>query len=634
MTYVVGAGNLSPAELISVKAMEAVGSSSNVNIVVELQTAVSPVNPAIDTTFGTPKDHNAKRFLITKDPSFSSNVADFKGASTTPPTITSSMAPPAVVSSVPVDTTTPGEIGAFVSWARKNYPAQHYALIVCDHGCQWLGFGMDDLYPDKVVSYSKLSSFFQAAYQANGNTKFDLVGFDACVMAGVEVDYLLQSYANVRVASEEEELLSLTNSTKGGGWNYTDFLQALVANPTMDAKTLATTIVTDTATLWQGYNPNFTLSAVDLTGVAAVANALKSYVQHHSANVATELSTIGVARAATDDFQRPTPFDSGLFADLGGLVSSLSNQMPGDPDLSAVSAALSQVVLANQHGSLRSGASGVSIFMPLGLNQQTTLPVAGSPSQDYTQIDFATATSWGSYLNAVYAQANSFGAAPSVQATPATATLAPSGSVAIQYANTGTGITGVSAIIEQQTGAQQLQVIGQFDLLALSGNTTASGGVSWNGNLLVLTDGTKSDYIDCFPMRSLSSLYYTFLQVTLPGGGQTLQLVGLIQVGAGASTGTILGVFAQNGSFLVQIPIELLKNAQVVAVRRTYDFSQNPPAEAFVASTTTSFTLTSTSPLNLSLGQIHVPAGNYAFGVAAFNFLNVFGTGTCTVTVQ
>lgn len=633
MTYVVGAGNLSPAEMISVKAMEAVGSTANVNIVVELQTAVSPVNPSIDTTFGTPKDHNAKRFLITKDPSFSSHVADFANGHTTPPTITSSMAPPAEVSASPVDTTMATEIGAFVSWTRKNYPAQHYALIVCDHGCQWLGFGMDDLYPDTVVSYSKLTSFLQAAYTANGSSKFDLVGFDACVMAGVEIDYLLSSYANVRVASEEEELLSITNSSKGGGWNYTDFLTALTSNPSMDAKTLATTIVSDTATLWQAYNANYTLSAVDLTAVGPVVNAVKGFVQHHSASVATELTSVGVARAATDDFQRPTPFDAGLFADLGGLASGLSSQMPGDPDLAALTAALNQEVLANQHGSLRAGATGVSIFMPLSSNQQTTLSVTGSPPEDYTQTDFAVATGWGSYLNAIYAQASSF-TTPTVQVTPTTATLSPGRSVSVQYTNTGPGITGVSAIVEVQTGAQTTQVIGQFDLLALSGNSTANGGVSWNGNMLVLTDGTKSDFIDCFPMRSLSNLYYTFLQVTPGGGSQSLQLVALLQVGSGASSGTILGLFLPNGSFLAQVPIELLNNAGVVAVRRTYDFSQNPPTQGFLASTTTSFTITSTSPLNLSLGVTRVPAGNYAFGVAAFDFFNVFGTGTCSVTVQ
>jgi len=51
------------------------------------------------------------------------------------------------------------------------------------------------------------------------NKKFELLGFDACLMGNIETVSSLNQFANWYIGSEEQE--------PGHGWNYTPIVQAL-----------------------------------------------------------------------------------------------------------------------------------------------------------------------------------------------------------------------------------------------------------------------------------------------------------------------------------------------------------------------------------------------------------------------
>lgn len=90
----------------------------------------------------------------------------------------------------------------FVSWGIEKYPAEKYAIILWDHGAGMMGFGYDDIYQDMLDLNELRDGLYPSAQQGK---KFELVGFDACLMASLEVANALTGRGEYLVASEELE---------------------------------------------------------------------------------------------------------------------------------------------------------------------------------------------------------------------------------------------------------------------------------------------------------------------------------------------------------------------------------------------------------------------------------------------
>lgn len=92
-------------------------------------------------------------------------------------------------------------------------PANHYMLIFWNHGEGSLkGFGNDELYSNDTLTLDEIRQGFE---NANITKKFDLIGFDTCLMSTIEIANLLSKYGTYMLASQETE--------KQGGWNYEMF---------------------------------------------------------------------------------------------------------------------------------------------------------------------------------------------------------------------------------------------------------------------------------------------------------------------------------------------------------------------------------------------------------------------------
>jgi hypothetical protein len=97
----------------------------------------------------------------------------------------------------------------FITWAVETYPARKYALIMSDHGAGWPGGWMDPapggLGRDKVVMAQlfgvdglwlmELDRALAKARQQTGLDKFELIGFDACLMGQLEVFTAVEPHA-------------------------------------------------------------------------------------------------------------------------------------------------------------------------------------------------------------------------------------------------------------------------------------------------------------------------------------------------------------------------------------------------------------------------------------------------------
>ena len=152
----------------------------------------------------------------------------------------------------------PNTLKYFVDYMFNNYQAEHYALILWDHGGGWVGACWDDSNNNDHLTLDEIQ-------QALSGHHIDLIGFDACLMATIETAYELKDYADVLVASEETE--------PGDGWPYDTILSALTQTPTMTPQELGKTIV-EKYIAYYGTSGSQTMAAIDLTKITDVAQAL------------------------------------------------------------------------------------------------------------------------------------------------------------------------------------------------------------------------------------------------------------------------------------------------------------------------------------------------------------------------
>jgi len=315
----------------------------------------------------------------------------------------------------------------FGVWAIETYPADKYVLILSDHGMGWLG-GWSDNAPKKGSEFSTndIDQALEAIISQTGIGPFDLVGFDACLMGQLEPLDALVPYAKVAVASEEVE--------PSLGWAYASFLRDLSDNPTMSAAELGKVIVNSyikldarivdddarriyleeafqfegemsASQLAKELSTEITLAAYDLTAMSELNTAV-----NEMAVVLTGVKQkkIAKARSYTQSFEsvfgedNPPPY-----LDLGHFAGMLQDVFGDDEEVidaaKQVQKALSRVLIAEKHGSKRSGATGMSIYFP----NSSLYELTGGPDAEYSYTDyasrFAAASLWDDFLRFHYA---------------------------------------------------------------------------------------------------------------------------------------------------------------------------------------------------------------------------------------
>jgi hypothetical protein len=247
----------------------------------------------------------------------------------------------------------------------------------------------------------------------------ELLGFDACLMAQLETLSMAAPFARFAVASQETE--------PSVGWAYAAFLGDLTSNPSMGGADLAVSIVNSYITddfritdeearvsfIEENYDYGEFMSArevaEDMSGDITLAafDLSKVFLLNESMNelVAilpyTEQNAVAASRSYAQSFT--SVFEKGIpdsFLDLGHFAELLAEET-GDVEVVKavynVNKALSQLILAEKHGHLRPGATGLAFYFPNSeLYEMTTDEDFGS----YTSIAnrFAAASLWDDFL--------------------------------------------------------------------------------------------------------------------------------------------------------------------------------------------------------------------------------------------
>ena len=122
----------------------------------------------------------------------------------------------------PLDMDRGATLQDFLIWGAKTYPADRTLLVLWDHGGGYRGYGGDSNFADAgLMSLPEMGAALQGFKAATGVT-LDYVGFDACLMATLEVAKVLAPCARYLGASQELE--------PGSGWDWRVVIDALSGN--------------------------------------------------------------------------------------------------------------------------------------------------------------------------------------------------------------------------------------------------------------------------------------------------------------------------------------------------------------------------------------------------------------------
>ncbi len=220
--YMAADNNLEQAGILDINEMEKIGSTDDVQIIVQVdRTPHSNENNGYDSSNGDWTD--TRRYLILKD-----TEHDYKDDPNN--TIVSQR----LDESEPLGELSmnqPGVLVDFLEWAVANYPAQHYAVDLWDHGRGTNGGVLND--DGTYMTLPLMEEAFEELKQ--GGYHFDLVTYDACLMGGIENYY--NTIPITDVVASSEKLVPFY------GYPYHTILDELVKDPEMNGSALASRFV-------------------------------------------------------------------------------------------------------------------------------------------------------------------------------------------------------------------------------------------------------------------------------------------------------------------------------------------------------------------------------------------------------
>lgn len=314
-----------------------------------------------------------------------------------------------------MDSGNPETLISCCKWAIEEYPAEHYALVFWNHGtgpidpphgkvinpASLFNFNplLNKLELDRSIGFLELISYIQEEQRgvcwddSTGNylsnqkieyalnticqscmegKKFDIIGFDACLMASIEIAHLLRNYCNYMVSSQEVEL--------GTGWHY-QYALAPFQDQSLSPGAFAQHLVDAYKKAYAQITNDFTQSALDLSisqelenNIHRLANLLLSALQNQKNNSVKNLIKSSCTKVLCTHFDEPS------YKDLHHMYSNLllnvnkvrlSNPRSTEITQKALQSTLQQglgiidkMVIANSTGKNLAKAKGVSIYLP------------------------------------------------------------------------------------------------------------------------------------------------------------------------------------------------------------------------------------------------------------------------------
>lgn len=329
-----------------------------------------------------------------------------------------------------VDCGDPKVLKAFLKWGVKSYPAQHYLVDVWNHGGGWenlpADYDYDSIRALKPAAAQKRlrlrRSIFKTTVQKihrrpaaaravaidcgshdyldnqelrkalaaslPGGVKFDVFACDACLMNMLEIAYEMKDTARVMVGSEETE--------PGAGWPYAAILKALVAKPATSPSDLAKLVVAEYGKYFTKARAAATQSALSLDRIATLASAVDALAAALLAEVRSVAGAVTLARDRAQKYEMPE------YVDLGDFASQIALRLPHDAAVQAAVAAIQAALDPKSAGAfvIANAATAPSVARSTGVS--IYFPREEEYSPDYGDLLFSRHGKWKELLEAIF----------------------------------------------------------------------------------------------------------------------------------------------------------------------------------------------------------------------------------------
>jgi len=341
LLYMDGKNNLAPEAIKNLNDLESAGSTNDVAIVAE-------VGHKSGYTGDTATWDELRRYFVMKDNNYNSINSLLVG---TLPNQT--------------DMASQQTLSDFIQWGVSRYPADHYALVLWDHGGGWYtniramsapkvmkSIFVDDTSGNEM-SLGQLSSALNPYAK-----KFDLIVFDACLMGMIEVATSVKNSGSYMVASEDD--------VPGDGMPYAKVMSSLVANPGITADALGKGFVDE---YYNAYGTSFdggiTLSLINLNTISqleSATNGLASAVNGHLSDIKT--TVVGYVQSSQTFDSTDRSYTQ--YRDLYDFASGLSSTSYADIGSASenLKQAFQSTVIYERHNTSVPNAHGLSIYLP------------------------------------------------------------------------------------------------------------------------------------------------------------------------------------------------------------------------------------------------------------------------------
>lgn len=249
MVYMAADNNLDIEAIKDLEVMKTVGSSKNVNVVAQYDSAANK---------------GASRYFLRKGTFIHED---------------------SVENLRETNTGNPETLADFIDWAMTKYPSEKTLLVLWGHGYGWesndrknpviggptLGFLYDDDPGDgskKTEDVLRMDEFRNALKKGikGKKTKIDVLGMDACLMGMVEVGYQIREYVDYMVASEDP----MPNE----GWPYCRILKRMADCPEMTPEQLSRIITREYLSFYLGRGKDVVYSVTKLENYESLAKSL------------------------------------------------------------------------------------------------------------------------------------------------------------------------------------------------------------------------------------------------------------------------------------------------------------------------------------------------------------------------
>lgn len=250
----------------------------------------------------------------------------------------------------------PDTLTSFLDWGLENYASQYMVLDLWDHGGGSVsGVCFDELFNGDHLTLSEIDFALNEVYEKYGFL-FEVIGFDACLMATVEMANILVPYGKYMLASQESE--------PGTGWDYRSF-GAAVAGGADSGAALGKAVCDGFYDSFDGMDcqSTVTLSVTDLSRVDALLRTFNTYC----AGIYQDICQDSAQQNNELDAFLTNASGSARFGSSGGMVDLIDFAAQVDPSgADKVREQLDDCVAYMRNGAFKNNkAGGLSIYYPL-----------------------------------------------------------------------------------------------------------------------------------------------------------------------------------------------------------------------------------------------------------------------------